>query len=206
MSERIKNQYDSLYASSAIVFGEGKPVAAVRKLPDYISGGKVLDIGGGEGRNALYLAKLGFSVEVHDISSVGLEKLRVVVSEQNLNISTKVTDVVTDEIEGFYDVVINSYVLHHIDRTDAVRIIQNAQGHTNVNGVHVIETFANEGELYERNTNSERFYPSENELSRLYKDWDIKELSSKESTTQAKNKQGERLKNHIVTLIAVKKA
>jgi len=49
---------------------------------------KVLCIAAGQGRNALYLAELGFDVTALDISSVGLEQLAQTAKERQLSIVT----------------------------------------------------------------------------------------------------------------------
>lgn len=205
MIEKIRNQYDSLYASKENVYGEGKPIEAVCKLGDYLSGGTVLDIGGGEGRNALYLAQQGFSVSVLDLSKVGLERLRSIAEEKDLNINTRVTDVIAEGLDGVYDSVVLSFLLQHMNEEDAKNLIVEAQQHTTARGVHILSTFTNQGGLYERNIKSGRFYPSEEVIKELYADWDIKELSSSEIMSHARNKDGERMKNFVVTLIAVNK-
>lgn len=203
MSERIKSQYDSLYTAEKNVFGGGKPVEAVQKLSDYLKGGKVLDLGGGEGRNALYLAEKGFSVSVYDISEVGIERIDEISKERDLDIDTRVVDITKEKIEGEFDSVLLTFVLHHLDTSDARKLILGAKEHTMNGGVHVISTFSNQGDLHDRNETSKRFYPDEATLRELYKDWDIKEISDNEVTTHARDKNGERMKNHTLTLIAV---
>ena len=78
------------------------------------------------------------------------------------------------------------------------------QEHTKTNGVHVIATFANSGGLFERNITSGRFYPSEAVLRKLYASWNIEELESKETLTLAHDKEGRRMKNVALSLVARK--
>lgn len=204
MSEQIKNQYNSLYSNERDVFGAGKPVGGVEKIPEYVVEGKVLDIGGGEGKNALYLAEQGYDVSVYDISEVGIERLNEAAKERELTIDARVVDIVQEDIDGTFDSVVITFVLHHIDTEDAVAVIKKAQDHTAENGVHVIYTFANEGDLYERGMNKRRFYPSEAQMRELFEGWDIKEMTVSETTTHARHKNGERMKNQVIKMIAVK--
>jgi len=202
--QQLTDQYDSWYATSDKVFGGGQPNETVGKITKYIAGGRVLDIGGGEGRDALYLAEQGFTVEVVDLSVVGLAKLQKVANEKDLPITTKVCDIISDEVEGECDVVVMSFVLHHMNASDARAVIKNAQAQTVSGGVHTIETFMAEGELYERNEISGRFYPSLNVIKELYANWDIKDLSTKEVLSFARKKDGTRMKNVVVMLVAQK--
>ena len=174
------------------------------KIKDYLDGGRVLDVGGGEGRDALFLAAQGFTVEVYDLSEVGLNKIKTHALEKGLSISTKVRDVIEGGIEAEYEAVVMSFVLHHMSKADAVTVIQNAQKHTVVGGVHTIDTFMAEGELYQRNKISGRFYPSEKDVQVLYADWDIRELNFRETKSFARNKEGEQMKNMAVSLLAQK--
>jgi 2-polyprenyl-3-methyl-5-hydroxy-6-metoxy-1,4-benzoquinol methylase len=52
------------------------PAEIVERILKYKSSGSVLDIGAGQGRNSLFLAKSGFSVEAIDSSEEGLKKTR----------------------------------------------------------------------------------------------------------------------------------
>ena len=203
MNQQLKDQYDSLYASKKDFYGV-EPVTAVRDLCEYIFTGSVLDIGGGEGRNALYLAEKGFTVTVYDLSKIGIQKLQLAAKEKHLTIQTKVTDILSDRIEGDYDVVVNSFVLHHMAERDAQRVIKKAQKHTSDSGVHVLTTFSNEGGLYERNKLSGRFYPDHMCVAALYVDWEMLSLTTHKMTTKAKDKQGVPMQNQVVTLVARK--
>lgn len=204
MYDKIRDQYDSLYSAQTNVFGAGKPLKAVVELPSYLPSGQVLDIGGGEGRNALYLAEHGYAVTVYDISAVGIASLLNEAKERNQQISTRVVDITQEDIDGTFDAVINSFVLHHFTDADARRCITDAQTHTHKGGIHILYTFANEGGLYERSKKSERFYPSEQTMRELYPDWNIIELTTYETVTHARDKSGERMLNKVVMLIARK--
>jgi SAM-dependent methyltransferase len=54
--------------------------------------GKVLLLAEGEGRNAVFLAKIGYSVTAVDISSVGLKKAQKLAQENNVIIETICAD------------------------------------------------------------------------------------------------------------------
>jgi tellurite methyltransferase len=70
--------------------------------------GRALDIAMGSGRNAIYLAKLGFEVEGVDSSHEAIEKALALAREQGVSIKTSVSDL--EKIpyfeEGAYDLVI----------------------------------------------------------------------------------------------------
>jgi 2-polyprenyl-3-methyl-5-hydroxy-6-metoxy-1,4-benzoquinol methylase len=115
----LKNQYDSWYQSGDAVFGT-EPLPSVAMVPELMSGGTVLDVGGGDGKHALFLARQGFAVTVTDISKVGLEKIRQVAAVEDLPVETKLSDVTVDGIESEFDVIICTNVLHHFTNQAAV--------------------------------------------------------------------------------------
>jgi tellurite methyltransferase len=74
------NPYDEKYASKEYYWGK-KPSNICDKVigimqPSEDSHPKLLDLGCGEGRNAVYFAKHGFEVLGVDLSEAGLEKTR----------------------------------------------------------------------------------------------------------------------------------
>lgn len=66
-------------------------------------GSRVLDVGAGQGRNALYVASLGHEVDALDPSAVGLEQLREAAREAELDVRTWCADLgsFVPEVEGY---------------------------------------------------------------------------------------------------------
>jgi len=202
--EKLREQYDSFYASKEVVFGNGLPIKLVEDLEKIITTGTVLDVGGGEGRNALYLANKGYLVTVTDLSQVGLAKLKQHALAAGIEIETMVTDVTSEPIKTNYDAMIFSFILHHLPTLDCTTLLTHAKTMTNVGGAHVISTFSNHGELYERSNESNRYYPSVEALKALYSNWEIKDLFTTEIVTLARKKNGEQMRNQVVNLLAIK--
>lgn len=84
-------------------YAEGAYVPRVDPSPllgewlEYIPLGRALDIACGTGRNALYLADAGYSVDAVDISEVAVERARAEAERRNLDIAWHVSDL--DEFE-----------------------------------------------------------------------------------------------------------
>jgi SAM-dependent methyltransferase len=70
-------------------------VSVVSRIPQ----GKILCLGEGEGRNAVYLASLGYSVVAVDQSEVGLAKAQKLAAQQQVTIKTVVADLAEFVIE-----------------------------------------------------------------------------------------------------------
>lgn len=71
-------------------------------------GGRVLCLGEGEGRNAVFLARRGFSVTAVDQSSVGLEKARRLAADHGVTLTTQIADLATFRIQpGHWHAIIS---------------------------------------------------------------------------------------------------
>lgn len=83
-------------------------------LPGLIDGlepGRALDLACGEGRNAVWLARQGWSVTAVDFSAVGIEKGRRLAADSGVEVEWVVADVTTwPGRVGTYDLVIIFYV------------------------------------------------------------------------------------------------
>jgi cyclopropane fatty-acyl-phospholipid synthase-like methyltransferase len=76
--------YDETYAASEAHFGEAPDPSLVRSDHLLDPALPVLDIGCGQGRNAIYLARQGIEVHAFDPSRVAIEQLRAVVERDKL--------------------------------------------------------------------------------------------------------------------------
>lgn len=76
-----------------------EPNDFLRSSFDWISAkGRVISLGEGEGRNAVFLAKQGYAVTALDSSSVGLEKTKRWASQQNVTVETRLADLSMSEL------------------------------------------------------------------------------------------------------------
>jgi tellurite methyltransferase len=75
---------------------------------DLLPRGRALDVAMGSGRNAVFLAKMGFSVEGVDINPEAIKESLELARREGVTIQTKVTDLETmpDFEEEAYDLVI----------------------------------------------------------------------------------------------------
>ncbi len=74
MSDADRTKWNDRYSRRATRLSLDEPSSFLVSLIDQLpTKGRVLDVGGGTGRNAIWLAKRGLDVTLADISSVGLE-------------------------------------------------------------------------------------------------------------------------------------
>jgi SAM-dependent methyltransferase len=113
--------WDRFYANRdrPIPFFVDKPDENLVALLDRggIAPGRALDLGCGPGRNALFLAERGFTVDAVDLSSAAVEWARERAAERGLAVTVRCGDAFAmppHVLAGPYDLIYDSGCLHHI--------------------------------------------------------------------------------------------
>ncbi len=89
--QSIGEEWDRRYASAPHVFRAG-PNETLVDLAGPLTPERAVDLGAGEGRNSLWLARRGWRVVAVDASRVALDRLSEAASEEGLTIETVVAD------------------------------------------------------------------------------------------------------------------
>lgn len=85
--------YNKLYSKEDDYWMEGPQDMVLEAMKCFPEKGRVLDLGCGEGQNALYLASKGYDVVAVDIAEEGIKKLLRRAEENGLSIEGHVGDV-----------------------------------------------------------------------------------------------------------------
>ena len=132
--------WDKRYDTEEYVYGtdpNGFLVSVTDRIP---RGGKVLCLGAGEGRNAVFLAGLGYKVTAVDLSSVGLRKAERLALINGVSIRTVVADLADFQIEeGAWDGIISFFC--HMNRDVRARIFSQSAVGLRPGGVFILEAF-----------------------------------------------------------------
>jgi len=141
--------------------------------------GEALDLGCGEGRNSLLLARYGYHVHAVDVSSQGIQKLENYAQEHDLqNITCTVADVRTVQLPtAFYDAIVAVTILDHITQEEGRKVAEAIVNALKPGGFVFIETFTihdpgatlskEEGETISETASFVQYYFQEDELA----DW-----------------------------------
>jgi len=114
-----------------------------------VSGGRVLDLGMGDGKNALFFARAGYEVEGVDISEDDIKKCLEKAEKEKLKIKTYREDIRTFNIsEKKYSIIIASNVLYAFGRSEGEKIICRIKKGLKENGIIYLETFSLEDANY----------------------------------------------------------
>jgi SAM-dependent methyltransferase len=113
--------WDERYAASDLVWS-AEPNTFVVSLTGDLPVGTAIDLGAGEGRNALWLAEQGWQVTAVDFSSVAVERGRA--RPGGDLVDWQVADVTTYEPADRFDLVLVCYL--HLPRHVMRRVLQHA--------------------------------------------------------------------------------
>ena len=101
--------WDQRYSAQEYVYGK-EPNDFLVSVASEWPPGRVLCLGEGEGRNAVWLAQRGFAVTAVDASTVGLAKARRLAGERGVAIETIGADLARFVIEpGHWDAVVSIF-------------------------------------------------------------------------------------------------
>ncbi len=105
MSEEDRQRWNSRYREQS---GGGAPSKFLQALADRLpSTGRALDVAGGPGHEALWLARRGLEVTLTDISDVALERAASAAREAGLPLRVERVDLETDPLpSGPYELVL----------------------------------------------------------------------------------------------------
>lgn len=133
----------------------------------------VLDVGCGEGRNSIFLAEQGHSVDAFDISEAGISKAKYLADLKKVNVNFFMQDLREFTFLYDYDVILSHGVLHLPEKNVRDAFIIKAQDHTKIGGYHAIGIFTNKLPATPDNAPFTKSLFAVGELPEKYHDWQI---------------------------------
>ena len=171
----------------------------------YLQGGRALDVGCGQGRNALYLNQLGqqgFEVDAWDVNPNSLQKLQQIIDAEGIqNIYLQQRDLNADpSITGIYDFICCTVVMMFLQAKTVKPLIAQMQQATKVNGFNLIVCAMDTPELPVQADFPFAFKTGE--LSALYEGWNIVKYNENVGELHRVDAKGNRIKQQFATLLA----
>lgn len=121
MSDMSQREWDDRYGEKGLLWSVDANQFVARDLAG-LAPGKAIDLGTGEGRNAVWLARRGWDVTAVDFSKVALEKARELAALAEVEIDFRHADVADFEPDASVDLVLLSYLqLGNPARSDVLR-------------------------------------------------------------------------------------
>lgn len=167
--------YEKFFQEKGMFFGK-EPAPLVYRLLQATPPKRplrVLELGSGEGRNAIFLARNGYRVTAIDISPSGIEKTLSWASRLKLHIDARVEDLHAFVFQEPYDIIFSTWSLQFMEPDARRPLIDKCRAHTRKRGINAFSVFVQKPFLkipcHERHCN---LWTSGEVLS-YYWDWSI---------------------------------
>lgn len=120
----MPTDYETIYRERRHALG-----APSQPFVDFFDGverprSRVLDIGCGQGRDALFIARLGHRVTAVDLSATGVRQLREDAVAEGLEIDAVAADIRSYRPGRAYDVIVIDRTLHMLARDERVAVLR----------------------------------------------------------------------------------
>jgi 2-polyprenyl-3-methyl-5-hydroxy-6-metoxy-1,4-benzoquinol methylase len=135
----MKEFWDNRYEAAAFAYGETANNYLTEQLPNFEKG-KILFPAEGEGRNAVYAAKLGWDVYAFDLSIEGKKKAEILAAKNNISIHYQVGEfaAITFE-ENYFDAIALIYA--HFSAETKSDYHKQLTKYLKPNGIVIFEAF-----------------------------------------------------------------
>jgi tellurite methyltransferase len=185
-------------------FNSGNPSwDVVEVIEKYLNGGNVLDLGCGDGRNAIYAASKGYNVTAIDISKNGVMKTKELAKAARLKIDAKVQNMRNFQSVKKFDLIISHGCLHLISRKEWPSVIKTIKNATIYGGYNIILVFTDKISPSDDMKPFMKGLFREGELFKIYNDWDLIKKSS--HILEDEHEEGIKHRHAVNRIIAQKK-
>nr|WP_154324671.1 tellurite resistance methyltransferase TehB [Pantoea sp. 201603H] len=168
-----------------------------------ITPGHALDLGCGNGRNALYLNQLGFNVTAWDKNPQSIARLNYIIAQEALNnIVTDVKDLDAYRFNGAYDFVFSTVVMMFLQPDTIPQMIADMQASTVKDGFNLIVAAMDTPDHPCRLPFPFTF--KSGELSHYYRKWHIVKYNENVGQLHKVDENGNRISLRFATLLAQK--
>ena len=136
---------------------------------------RVLDIGCGEGKDAVFFAKCGYAVTAFDISKKGIEKAKKLADHNKVDINFFHADIFDYRPDSEFDIIFSSGMLHFLQQNIRKEICDSLKAHTSPGGINALNVFVEKPFINrapdETRDEKQRHLWHSGELFEYYHDW-----------------------------------
>jgi tellurite methyltransferase len=172
----VTNPYEERYGRPGYYWGKAPSQMCYRvlQLLPPARALRLLDIGCGEGRNAVFFARNGYHVTAFDTSPKGVEKTKQLALETGVQIEALVADVNEYRLAEQFDVLFSTGVLHYVPPERRQALFANYREYTGPGGLNAFSVFVKKP-FISRAPDGEQTAHTwiSGELLTYYRDWKI---------------------------------
>ncbi len=133
--------WDERYSADPFIYGTAPNRWVVEQALGFPPRARILSLGEGEGRNAVWLAEQGYTVDAVDGSPVGLQKARRLAAERGVAITTTVDDLAHHRpAAATYDALVLVYV--HLPPSGRAWMHARGEEALRAGGLVILEAFS----------------------------------------------------------------
>ena len=170
----MAENYDSDYEKDDALFG-AKESHLLRKCAEYLpDGARVLDLGVGQGRNALPLARRGCQVTGIDTSQVAVDTVNRLAAKENLPLEALLQDFRSYEPPRSFDAVLCFGLMQMLDLQGCASLVERLHHWTRPGGALFLVAWHNEDPSFEtlvkdwERRSARSFRSPDGEVNRLF--------------------------------------
>ncbi|MCH5323756.1 MAG: methyltransferase domain-containing protein [Eubacterium sp.] len=139
----VISDYDNRYKNEEYYWGL-KPNRVCYEIMQMLPPTKpyrVLDMGCGEGKDAVFMAKCGYSVTAFDLSETGLDKAKRLAEHNKVGVSFFKADIFDYRPDAEFDIIFSSGVLHFVPLNIRKELCESLKSHTTDGGINALNVF-----------------------------------------------------------------
>ena len=141
--DHFRTQYEELYRSDEYFWGT-EPADFLEKLiavKPPCPGIKVLDIGCGEGKDAVYMAQKGYDVTAFDLTESGIRKTIRLAAERGTKLNAYTADINDFETDETFDIIYSTGTIQYLADENIPGFFEKIGKMTRPHGLHYFNVF-----------------------------------------------------------------
>ncbi len=184
----FSNRFKLKYKNTPNIYGD-KPIPALNKALEFVSGKDALDLGAGSGRNTLYLLEKELRVTAVDSSAEGLEILKQK-SQFSPNLIVKYKNVLEYKFDQKFDLILSIGLMHFLELEESQFLFKRIQKNTKINGINLIVVKMSQNRM--------------GDLPNVFEEGELKQFYLKENWEVLKYQESQKTNRKIAIIIARK--
>lgn len=145
----FRTQYEKMYEGDAYYWGK-EPADFLDDLIALKAPGKgirVLDIGCGEGKDAVYMAAKGYDVTAFDITESGIRKTLRLAAEKGVSLNAFTADINDFQLDGTFDIIYSTGTIQYLFEENKQDFFAKVSRMTSPHGLHFFNVFVDKSYL-----------------------------------------------------------
>lgn len=173
----VVTDYDNRYNTEGYYWGlaPNQLCYDIMKIIPPLKPYRVLDIGCGEGKDAVFFAKCGYLVTAFDISEKGIEKAKRLAEHNKVDINFFKADIFDYRPDTEFDIIFSSGMFHFIQPNTRKELCESLKAHTSFGGINALNVFVQKPFINrapdETRDEKQRHLWHSGELFEYYHDW-----------------------------------